>query len=170
MKKILSRGEKKLLEIFELFSKYYSLGILPFIAEAEMPDDAEICDMLAARRAANGATQTEPVRVQGGENIPAAELTVEQADSVNAVIRKAGGIENIRSAFKRYKREHPDKYDIVMDFVLKDLQEIDNAEEIAERNGYSSRWIGKKKIEAWKAVVRCIELEKYSILKERKTQ
>ncbi|MDO4953346.1 MAG: hypothetical protein Q4E34_05935 [Synergistaceae bacterium] len=167
MKKVMSGGEKKLLEIFELFSKYYSLGILPFIAEAEMPDDAAICEMLAARRAAKGIYPAEYIYVQGGQNIPAAELMTEQADSVNAVIRKAGGAENIRKAFKRYEREHPDKYNIVKDFLLKDLKELDNLEEIAERNGYSSRWIGKKKIEAWKDVVRCIELEKHSILKER---
>lgn len=112
-KKLLSipKAVARIMDIISLLIDCHPAGYLVLCGRAEWPDDEEVAEMLRLR---DGAS--EPVHVQGGQEIPEAQRRVEAIESAHAymsALDRYGGAPALVEAVNDYRRHDPQRSDLL---------------------------------------------------------
>lgn len=140
--KVVPRGVKQLCNMFELFIDYYMTGLMCFFDEQEPFPDSEELSLLAS-----APYMSEPldVRVQGGPDIPYAQLLVERIMPIEQLLKRYGGIDRFRLIFALYEAVEPATARILKDLSKVGGLEYRNLEMLAEAHSTTTATIRRRK-------------------------
>lgn len=124
--KVMPKGMRQLIALFNLFLDYNCMGLSCFIVDEPLPSSEELALMLSY--SAKKSTE-DAGRVDGGQDIPQAQSILERADVIERLIQNFGGIDTFRASFaffaaleaeaSKRSKGRVDRYKL-----LKDLSEV----------------------------------------------
>lgn len=140
--KVIPRGVRQLCNMFELFIDYYMTGLMCFFDDKEPFPDSEELSLLAS---APYISKPLDVRVQGGNDIPYAQLLAERIMPIEQLLKRYGGIDRFRMIFSLYEATEPTHARTLKDLSRVGSLEYKNLETLAEAHNTTTTTIRRRK-------------------------
>jgi len=136
MRKILPDEVSNLIDMFNLFLKYYGTGLSCFFNETvPFPCTFDLAALIAAPYKSDDLG----VRIDKSLSNPEAQSMVERTEPILNLLKKYGGIESFRKAFKEYQQYQPERASILRDLSLVGSTRFENLEQVADKHCMGAR-------------------------------
>jgi len=140
--KVPPRGMQQICDMFELFLDYYMTGLMCFFDDKEpFPDSGKLSELVNAPY----ASEALDVRVQGGPDIPYAQMLAERIMPIEQLLRRYGGLERYRLVFSLYEVAEPARAKVLKDLSDKGGMKFRNLEALAEAHGITPAAVRRRK-------------------------
>lgn len=160
--KVKPYGIQRLCDMFELFLDHYKTGLLCFFSDnVPFPDSEKLSELICAPY----KTEQLGVRVQGGPDIPYAQMVTERIMPIEQLLKKYGGIERIRQSFSLYEATEPDRAQILKDLSRIGSLKFKNLEAIAEAHATTPAAIRRIKKHALMMIAEDLFWQRYDGVK-----
>ena len=140
--KVIPRGVVQLCNMFELFLDYYMTGLMCFFSKDEpFPDSEKLSELTGAPY----KSEQLDVRVDGGPDIPYAQMFVERLTPIEQLLKRYGGIDRFRMIFALYEATEPTNARTLKDLSKVGGLEYRSLEMLAEAHNTTTATIRRRK-------------------------